>query len=70
MVTISCAEYEEFQTQRKKISELECRVALLMEALRLVRHKQFGASSQKSEDTLSPGRDNRCRMLGTSLEEV
>ena len=52
MVTISRAEYEEFQAQRKKISELESRVELLMEALRLARHKQFGASSEKSEDTL------------------
>ncbi len=52
MVTISRAEYEEFQAQRKKISELESRVDLLMEALRLARHKQFGASSEKSEDTL------------------
>ena len=53
MVTISRAEYEEFQAQRKKISELESRVDLLMEALRLARHKQFGASSEKSEDTLT-----------------
>ena len=52
MVTISRAEYEEFQAQRKKISELESRVDLLMEALRLTRHKQFGVSSKKSEDTL------------------
>ena len=52
MVTISRAEYEEFQAQRKKISELESRVDLLMEALRLTRHKQFGASSEKIEDTL------------------
>ena len=52
MVTISRAQYEEFQAQRKKISELENRVDLLMEALRLARHKQFGASSEKSEDTL------------------
>ena len=52
MVTISRAEYEEFQAQRKKISELESRVDLLMEALRLARHKQFGTSSEKSEDTL------------------
>ena len=50
MVTISRAEYEEFQAQRKKISELESRVDLLMEALRLARHKQFGVSSEKSED--------------------
>ena len=33
MVTISRAEYEEFQAQRKKISELESRVDLLMEGL-------------------------------------
>ena len=52
MVTISRAEYEEFQAQRKKISELESRVDVLMEALRLARHKQFDASSEKSEDTL------------------
>lgn len=52
MVTISRAEYEEFQAQRKKISELESRVDLLIEALRLARHKQFGASSEKSDDTL------------------
>lgn len=53
MVTLSRAEYEEFQAQRRKISELESRVDLLMEALRLARHKQFGASSEKSEDTLA-----------------
>ena len=52
MVTISRAEYEEFQAQRKKISELESRVDVLMEALRLARHKQFGASSEKSEEPL------------------
>ena len=45
-VTISRAEYEEFQAQRKKISELESRVDVLLEALRLARHKQFGASSE------------------------
>ena len=39
-VTISRSEYEEFQAQRKKISELESRVDMLMEALRLARHKQ------------------------------
>ena len=53
MVTISRAEYEEFQAQRKKISELESRVDVLLEALRLARHKQFGASSEKSEETLT-----------------
>ena len=52
MVTISRAEYEEFQAQRKKISELESRVDVLMEALRLARHKQFGSSSEKSKEPL------------------
>lgn len=44
-VTISRAEYE---SQKEHIAELEQQVAVLMEALRLVRHKQFGASSEKS----------------------
>jgi len=52
IVTISRAEYEKLQAQSKRVSELESRVDLLMEALRLSRHKQFGASSEKSEDTL------------------
>ena len=52
MVTISRAEYEKLQAQSKRVSELESRVDVLMEALRLARHKQFGASSEKSEDTL------------------
>ena len=33
MVTISRAEYEEFQAQSQRISELESRVEMLMEAL-------------------------------------
>ena len=52
MVTISRAEYEKLQAQSKRVSELESRVDVLMEALRLARHKQFGASSEKSEETL------------------
>ena len=52
MVTISRAEYEKLQAQSKRVSELENRVDLLTEALRLARHKQFGASSEKSEETL------------------
>ena len=52
MVTISRAEYEKLQAQSKRVSELESRVDVLMEALRLARRKQFGASSEKSEDTL------------------
>ena len=53
MVTISRAEYEELQAQSKRVSELESRVDLLMEALRLAQHKRFGASSEKSEETLT-----------------
>ncbi len=52
MVTIFRAEYEELQAQSKRVSELESRVDVLMEALRLARHKQFGASSEKSEKSL------------------
>ena len=52
MVTISRAEYEKLQAQSKRISELESRVDVLMEALRLARHKQFGTSSEKSEEPL------------------
>ena len=52
MVTISRAEYEKLQAQSKRISELESRVDVLMEALRLAQHKRFGASSEKSEETL------------------
>ena len=52
MVTISRAEYEKLQAQSKRVSELESRVDVLMEALRLARHKQFASSSEKSEDTL------------------
>ena len=51
-VTISRAEYEKLQAQSERISELENRVELLMEALRLARHKQFGASSEKSDDAV------------------
>ena len=35
MVTISRAEYEKLQAQSKRVSELESRVDVLMEALRL-----------------------------------
>ena len=59
MVTISRAEYEkllgqgqQLLTQNERISHLENQVERLMEALRLARHKQFGASSEKSEDSL------------------
>lgn len=56
MVTISRAEYEEknarLAAQNERISRLENQVEVLMEALRLARHKQFGASSEKSEEPL------------------
>ena len=57
MVTISRAEYEkllgqgqQLLTQNERVAHLENQVELLMEALRLARHKQFGASSEKSEE--------------------
>ena len=50
MVTISRAEYD---AQQGRIAKLEQQVAVLTEALRLSRHKQFGASSEKmSEDAM------------------
>ena len=59
MVTISRAEYEKFLgqeqqllSQNERLSHLENQVELLMEALRLANHKRFGASSEKSEETL------------------
>jgi len=58
-VTISRAEYEkllgqgqQLLAQNERIAELENRVELLMEALRLARHKQFGASSEESDDAV------------------
>ena len=36
-----------------RLEKMEHQVELLMEALRLARHKQSGASSEKSDDTLS-----------------
>ena len=59
MVTISRAEYEkllgqeqQLLTQSERLAKMEQQIEVLMEALRLARHKQFGASSEKSEDTL------------------
>lgn len=48
-VTISRAKYE---AQQAKIAKLENQVTLLMEALRLSKHKQFGASSEKSGENV------------------
>ena len=60
MVTISRAEHEEFLGQKQqllaqneRLAKMEQQIEVLMEALRLARHKQFGASSEKSEDTLT-----------------
>lgn len=56
MVTISRTEYEEKNArlafQDERISCLENQISVLMEALRLVRHKQFGTFSEKSEEPL------------------
>lgn len=56
MVTIPRMEYEEknarLAAQDERISRLENQVELLMEALRIARHKRFGASSEKSEEPL------------------
>lgn len=52
-VTISRAEYEELQAQSRRVSALEQRVDMLMEALRLARHKQFGTSSEKSDEAVA-----------------
>ena len=59
IVTISRAEYEKFLgqeqqllAQNERLAELEHRIEGLMEALRLATHKRFGASSEKSEETL------------------
>ena len=48
MVTISRAEYE---AQQERIAALEQQVSVLMEALRLARHKRFGASSEKTDES-------------------
>jgi len=60
MVTISRAEYEkllgqeqQLLTQNERLAKMEQQIEVLMEALRLARHKQFGASSEKSEDNLT-----------------
>ena len=53
-ITVSRAEYDEKNTrlkeQEERINHLESQIDVLMEALRLARHKQFGASSEKSEE--------------------
>ena len=55
MVTISKAEYEEknarLASQDERIARLESQIELLTEALRLARHKRFGASSEKTDES-------------------
>ena len=55
MVTISRAEYEEknarLASQDERISHLESQIELLTEALRIARHKRFGASSEKTDES-------------------
>ena len=53
-VTISKAEYEEFQALKIQNTDLQQRIDFLMAQMRLARHRQFGSSSEKSEyDQLS-----------------
>lgn len=56
IITISRAEYEEknarLASQNERISHLENQIDLLLEALRLARHKRFGASSEQSDDSV------------------
>ena len=51
-ITISRAEYEGLQAQKEQISELSQKVDWLMEQLRLLRKKQFGASSEQTKEQL------------------
>ena len=55
MVTISRAEYEEknarLASQDERIARLESQIELPTEALRLARHKRFGASSEKTDES-------------------
>lgn len=48
-VTITKAEYEDFLTLKEHAARLERQVEYLLEQMRLSRHRQFGASSEKSE---------------------
>ena len=51
-ITISRAEYEGLQAQKEQISELSQKVDWLMEQLRVLRKKQFGASSEQTKEQL------------------
>ena len=53
-MTITKAEYEEFLASKERMARLERQVEYLLEQIRLSCHRQFGASSEKSEYDLSP----------------
>jgi len=59
MVTISRTEYEkllgqeqQLLAQNERLTKMEHQIEVLMEALRLARHKQFGSSSEKINEEL------------------
>ena len=59
MITISRTEYEKFLSQEQqllaqneRLAKMEHQAEVLMEALRLARYKQFGASSEKSDESV------------------
>ena len=49
-ITISRAEYEGLQAQKEQISELSQKVDWLMEQLRVLWKKRFGASSEQTKE--------------------
>ena len=49
-VTISRAEYEEFKRDHAEVLELRAQIKWLMEQLRLIQKKQFGASSEHADE--------------------
>ena len=80
MVTISRAEYERFQGQEQqllalneRLAQMEQQIEGLMEALRLANHKRFGASSEKTEETLMEQLSflfNEAEVFAAEKEEV
>ena len=74
MVTISRAEYEQFQAQSGRIAELEQQVSVLMEALRLARHKRLESGSfqwprsEREARALTP-QQYRWLMEGLSIDQ-
>lgn len=65
-VTISREEYEAFQVQARRISELEKQVDRLMEAIRLSQSKRFGPSSEKRQ----LNEEELCEQLGFVFNEA